>query len=266
MIMGELFEKLAEVITASSSKLGLVALMVILTGFLAYKFFEKRSEKTQVKVFGAFGAVLAMLALVILLVPEGGPDKGPPENPPPPDSTPPVDSSLPDSTPQDTPPPGSTDSPSETPPPPIPAPVEAWIQGADLRRAVELVGGSYRVLEEEDACTIETLGHWVTAQVKAGFTGNKCEFQFQHGITLDERCRITEWDFDEPSQSKFKWLTQPRSGREALVHFRMWSDIPGREVRLSLKRVRFTVPGTAAVSEGELSADAFYAACLAPAG
>lgn len=246
----DIFDQLSEVIAASSTKLGLVALMVILTGFLAYKFFEKREATTQLKVFSLFGSVLAVLALVVLLLPEGNG-----QNP-----SPPASAQTPESEPET-----KTETETETEPEPEPPPpIQAWSTGADFRRALERVGGVYRVLEEEKACTIENRGEWVRARVKAGLVGNKCEFEFQGGVVLDTRCRILEWDFDQPNQTKFTWITQPQSGHKPLVLFRMWADIPGRETHLSLRRVLLAVPGTSVVNHGEIGPNAFYQACLAP--
>ena len=79
--METFFEKVAEIITASSTRLGLVALMVIVVAFLAYFFFKQESAQTKKKIFAGIVGLLFVLALVVLLLPESNPSEPEPPEP-----------------------------------------------------------------------------------------------------------------------------------------------------------------------------------------
>ena len=273
--METFFEKVAEIITASSTKLGLVALMVIVVAFLAYFFFKQESAQTKKKIFAGIVGLLFVLALVVLLLPAGNPDPETPSPPPdtPPPSTPDGETTTPDDetatsenqpTTSDDEPPTREDEPTA---PQAPPPVEAWINGANFRLALELAGATYQVVESDGDCSIEPRDDRLMAEVKSGWSGNVCEFKFHEGTVLDRRCRVLEWEFELPDSSDFRWKeVEPESGQELLVHFRMWSEVPFRKKRLFLNRVKLRVPSTAEVITGEINAEAFHAACLDPAG
>ena len=289
-MMHELFDQLADVITASSSRLGLVALMVILAGFLAYKFFANRSENVQLKVFGSFGVALTLLAFLVLVLPAPSPnslveeptneedpqgdteaENGESGEETDPDTTPSPDGPAEnggvhgeqgDPSTDHEPTPEPTEPIPTPPPPPPPSPIEAWIHGVDFRRALELAGGKYEILDG-DNCKIYNEETWVTARVKAGLVGNKCEFRFHQGPQLHPACRITEWDLGLPASNKHRWITHhPRPGNDPLFQFRIWADIPGSKIHLRLRRVRVQVPASTAVVGEEIDGEAFFRACL----